>query len=237
MSKIKLVTVFINEVMYRSFFDLNSFLLQTEKVCIDNRGDNRSVTVIYNEVIEQEIDNDYWLFFVHEDFEIKSDLEAVTGMLDKNSIYGTFGVRMEHGVPVAYGKHICSNKWGGNAVIAGMNIEGPEVVETLDCQSILVHTSLLRVIKGLRFDEKLSFDLYAEDFSINASKRHGISIGVFPLVFQHYSHGKITQRYHDGLEYLRSKYPDVCVAGSCSFIGGACKKAESKFKYNIEANR
>jgi hypothetical protein len=100
----------------------------------------------------------------------------------------------------------------------------------------MVHTSLLSRYPTLRFDERLTFDLYAEGFSINAQERFGITVKVVPLKFQHYSHGNLTERYYEGLHYLASKYPDVAVAGSCSFIGGRASTLEKLFKYNIRAD-
>ncbi|MDT8364614.1 MAG: hypothetical protein RQ714_08240 [Nitrosomonas sp.] len=190
---------------------------------------------IYNEVIKNHINGDYWLFFVHEDFEIKCDLFIINN-LDPEIVYGTFGINFEHDVPVGYGKHICSRKDGSGPLDVGNVVLDTVKVQTLDCQSILIHTSLLANHTLLRFDENLTFDLYAEDFSINAQERHGIEVKIFPLRFQHYSYGKVTERYHAGLRYLAEKYPSVGVAGSCSFIGGRASELEKKFTYDIPAN-
>ncbi|HHQ4594778.1 TPA: hypothetical protein ACSP2D_004105 [Aeromonas veronii] len=221
--------------MYRSFFELNSNLLRFECVGIDNRVKNKGLPEHYNNFIRENIDNDCWLFFVHEDFKINSGLDYVY-KLNPNYIYGSFGVRLENGVPVGYGKHICSNKDGSNAVPAGLNIDNPVQVESIDCQSVLVHTSLLKKYSDLSFDEELKFDLYAEDFCLKASLLN-IPIYVFPLLFQHYSHGKITERYYKGLDYLKNKYPEQGIAGPCSFIGGKAEELSKKFTYNITANQ
>jgi len=234
MHDIKLVTVFITPEMYSRFFTSNANVNYYDLVGIDNRQLNRGLPIIYNEVIENHINADCWLFFVHEDFEIKCDL-AIVDSLDRRSVYGTFGVNLEHDVPVGYGKHICSKKDGSGPLDVGNEILGAVNVQTLDCQSILIHTSLLANHAFLRFDENLSFDLYAEDFSINAQE-HGIDVKVFPLKFRHYSYGKVTERYHAGLRYLAGKYPSVAVAGGCSFIGGRANELEKKFTYNIPAN-
>lgn len=235
MHDVKLVTAFINPEMYGSFFTSNPNVNRYELIGIDNRQLNRGLPVIYNETIENHIDGDCWLFFVHEDFEIKCDMNVVNG-LDRGFVYGTFGVNSENGIPVAYGRHVCSNKDGTCAVEAGKEVLDTVKVQTLDSQSILVHTSLLSQYSLLRFDEKLTFDLYAEDFCINAQEWYGIDVKVFPLGFQHYSHGKVTERYHAGLRYLAEKYPSIAVAGSCSFIGGRANELEKKFTYNIPAN-
>ncbi len=232
---IKLVTVFINLEMYHRFFTANANVTYYELIGIDNRSFNRGLPKIYNEVIERYINDDCWLFFTHEDFEIKRDLSVIDS-LDSGSVYGTFGINFEHDAPVGYGNHVCSNKDGSSPVDVGKEILDAVKVQTLDCQSILVHTSLLKQYPLLRFDEQLTFDLYAEDFSINAQEKHGIDVKVFPLKFQHYSHGKVTAMYHEGLRYLARKYPSVAVAGSCSFIGGRANELEKKFTYDIPAN-
>ncbi len=234
MHDIKLVIVFITPEMYNGFFTSNTNVNGYDLIGIDNRRLNRGLPIIYNEVIENHINDDCWLFFVHEDFEIKSDL-AIINSLDRRSVYGTFGINLEYDAPVGHGKHICSRKDGSGPLDVGNKVLDTIKVQTLDCQSVLVHTSLLVNHALLRFDENLTFDLYAEDFSINAQE-HGIDVKVFPLKFQHYSYGKITERYHAGLRYLAEKYPSVAVPGSCSFIGGKAHELEKKFTYDIPAN-
>lgn len=236
LSFIKLVVVFINPDMYGRFFEDNDRLRFYEKIAVDNRKKNRGLPVIYNEIIERYIHADCWLCFIHEDLEIKSDL-FILAELDKNCVYGTFGVNFENQrVAVGYGKHVCSNKDGSDATEIGIKIHAPAEVQTLDCQCVIVHTSLLARYPDLRFDEKLTFDLYAEDFSINARERFGLPVKVVPLEFQHYSYGRLSERYDAGLRYLAAKYPDVAVAGSCSFIGGRASELEKIFKYNIRAD-
>lgn len=232
MTPLKIVTVVIDPAMYARFFSTNTVVNSYDLVSIDNRPLNRGLPVIYNEMINRCLDGNCWLLFVHEDFEIKGGL-SVIDTLDPSYVYGTFGLNFENNSPAPYGHHVCSNKDGSRAVEVGHVISDPVVVQTLDCQSILVHTSLLQKNPELRFDEHLTFDLYAEDFCINAKYKLGITSKVFPLTFQHYSHGKITDRYHAGISYLGRKYPDVAVAGSCSFIGGRSADLEKYFVYGV----
>lgn len=235
---LRIVSVFINEPMFTNFFRLNTGLLQYEVIGLDNREHNQGLPTLYNQSIDQALaePEDRWLFFVHEDFEIKGPLAPIFD-LDPNAVYGTFGVRMQNNVPLGIGQHTCSNKDGSNAVQAGLAIEQPEPVESLDCQSILLHTTLLRQYPSLRFDEALRFDLYAEDLCLHAGRELGLPIYVFPLDFQHYSHGRITERYYQGLAYLAEKYPNEVVPGACSFVGGKATEMEKIFQYDIQANR
>lgn len=231
-TKLKVITVVIAPAMYERFFVQNPVVNCCDLVSIDNRASNRGLPVIYNEMIARHLADDCWMLFVHEDYEIKNGL-SVIATLDAGYVYGTFGLNFENNSPAPYGRHTCSNKDGSHAVEVGHAISEPVTVQTLDCQAVLVHTSLLRNNPQLRFDEQLTFDLYAEDFCINAKYKLGITSKVFPLSFQHYSHGNITERYHSGIRYLAQKYPDVAVAGSCSFIGGRSPDLEKYFVYGV----
>lgn len=234
-STLRLVTVYIRPDFYQRFFVDNPVVSSLPRTAIDNRAQNLGLPTHYNAVIETHLADDLWLFFVHEDFQIKGGLEVID-QLDPGHIYGTFGIDLQNRAPVPYGRHTCSDKDGSHAVEVGIPVHDPVSVQTIDCQSILIHTSLLRRQPRLRFDEALRFDLYAEDLSICARERCGIDVRVFPLHFQHYSHGNITDRYHAGLRYLAAKYPQTAVAGSCSFIGGRAHELERHFTYAIRAN-
>lgn len=229
---IKIVSAIINKQMYRRFFTENSYVNSYDLVPVDNTSANLGLPTIYNSIIEASIDSEAWLFFVHEDFEIKSGLDVIHE-LDKNYIYGTCGVKLYDTYPVGYGRHTCSNKSGSNPRVVGEVITEPVEVETLDCQSILVHSSLFKKLPKLRFDETLRFHLYAEDICIYAKRHKGIKSYVFPLEFQHYSYGNLSREYLDGLEYLAKKYPDIGVPGSCSFIGGNVTELEKNFEYRV----
>ena len=63
--------------------------------------------------------------------------------------------------------------------------------------------------KGLRFDERLSFDLYVEDFCVSAFEEYGIESRILPLECRHYSLGTIGQRFYESLSYLREKYANA----------------------------
>lgn len=88
---------------------------------------------------------------------------ATVDGLDRRNVYGTFGANLEHNVSVGYGKHTCKKDGSGPLDVGNVVLDTVKV-QTLDCQSILVHTSLLANHALLRFDENLTFDLYAEDF-------------------------------------------------------------------------
>jgi hypothetical protein len=226
---------YVNEKMATDLFEKNSNLSGQSIHLIDNRGRAAGLPTIYNEIIEENLDEDTWLFFVHEDFEVQGKLFS-TENLAIEAVYGTFGLKMDGHKPNAFGRHRCSEKNGSKALYVGLPITTPTWVETLDCVTILLHTRLLRDRPGLRFDENLTFDLYAEDLCINAQENFGIPVLVVPLEFQHYSKGFVTERYWRGIKHLGDKYPDVGVPGSCSFIGGKAPELEQHSTYDIPAN-
>ncbi|WP_120633348.1 hypothetical protein [Ruegeria sp. EL01] len=226
---------YVNEKMATDFFQKNSNLSGQSIHLIDNRERAAGLPQIYNEIIEKRLEEDAWLFFVHEDFEVQGELFS-TENLAKEAVYGTFGVKMDGHEPNAFGQHRCSEKNGLKVLSVGLPVTALTWVETLDCVAVLLHTQLLRDRPGLRFDENLTFDLYAEDLCINAQENFGIPVLVVPLEFQHYSKGFVTDRYWRGIKYLGDKYPDVGVPGSCSFIGGKATELEKHFVYDIPAN-
>lgn len=234
MADIYLFSVFVDEIMFHSFFKLNPKLWPFSVHGVDNREQNLGLPMLYNAIIEEYIDQDTWLYFVHEDFEIRGDLRPLLD-LPPDAVYGSFGVRLEGHVPIGYGAHTGSHKDGAGAIRIGLPVTGVTEVDSLDCQSILLHTSLLRQYPQLRFDEHLSFDLYAEDLCLQAKFREGVPVRVFNLDFQHYSLGKIGDRYRQGLKYLAKKFPDNAIPGACSFVGGAAGELEKYFKYDVSA--
>ncbi|WP_170468393.1 hypothetical protein [Ruegeria arenilitoris] len=233
---LKIFVPFVDKKMATKCFSENQFLAQREVYLIDNRDRSVGLPTLYNEILEENLSEDAWLFFVHEDFQVQGELFD-TEDLAVDAIYGVFGLRMDGHNPVGFGRHRCSEKDGSSVLMVGLPVTSPKCVETLDCVAVLVHTRLFRERPGLRFDEALTFDLYAEDLCINARENHGVSVIVLPLEFQHYSKGFVTERYWRGIEHLGKKYPDVGVAGSCSFIGGKAHELEAHFTYDIPANR
>ena len=226
---------YVNQEMAERFFTANPNLSGFDIHLIDNRERGAGLPQIYNEIIARHIDEDRWLFFVHEDFEVQGAF-INTSPLRTNGVYGTFGIRLVHHTPTPYGRHFCSNKDGSRRVETGLGISRPTWVEMLDCQSVLLHTRMLRANPFLRFDETLTFDLYAEELCLNAQENHGIPVLVVPMAFQHYSHGRVTERYWRGIQHLAEKYPDAAYPAACSFVGGRAVELEKHFIYDIIAN-
>lgn len=234
-NSISIYVPYINPKMAKRFFSENSSLADFDIHLIDNRERQAGLPQIYNEIIAKHIDEDRWLFFVHEDFKIQGPF-IDTSTLSFSGVYGTFGIRLKGHAPNPYGHHYCSDKDGSRRVAVGLNITRPTWVETLDCQSVLIHTRMLRANPFLRFDEYLTFDLYVEDLCLNAQENHGIPVFVVPMAFQHYSHGRVTERYWRGIQHLAQKYPETAYPAACSFVGGRAAELEKHFVYDIPAN-
>jgi predicted HAD superfamily hydrolase len=234
---ITIAVVYITNKFFNNFYVNNERLRGYSLIGVDNRKNNQSLTVIYNKIIDAHIDTNSWLVFAHEDLLFLDDLSVISG-LNPKCLYGSFGVRLENNfLPVGYGNHICSNKDGSDATEVGISIDKPAKVDTLDCQCIVVHTTLLQEYPELRFDENLSFHLYVEDFCILANSKYGISSKVLPLRFQHFSFGQMDDEYYKSLEYLDNKYPAAALPGPCSFIGGKAELLSKKYTYDIKAKK
>ncbi|MDX1919136.1 MAG: hypothetical protein SFU25_00200 [Candidatus Caenarcaniphilales bacterium] len=233
--QIVFISAVLNYEMYGQCFLQNSCINQFELISFNNNEQNLSVSQRYNQFLNSyNFSREAWFVFCHEDFLVnETDLEIKLNTLDKNSIYGPIGSRAEknkftvsfnnknHEFPLKYlcGKIVQRNKDGSGKKIIGTISASLDRVDTLDCCCLIVHSSLIQR-HGLRFDEKLSFDLYVEDFCINAKENYAIQSFVFPFNCEHWSSGNITERYYQNLGYLNQKYPNALYAGSCSFIGG-----------------
>jgi hypothetical protein len=181
---------------------------------IDNREKNEGVSVCYNRFLDQfDYSKEDWFVFCHEDWEIQEDWAARFDRLDKASLYGPVGVRVVGGMRIVLGQIKNSSKDGSGLRLLGNFVKTGALVETFDCQCVIVHSSLI-LRTGLRFDPKLSFDLYVEDFCMQARENHGISSRVFALKCQHYSFGNLGPRFFSAAEYIRRKYPNLKICYS-----------------------
>ena len=255
MSKIIFITVFKNINIYNKLILDNKFTQDFKKFPLDNNPENKHIPVRYNEFLNNyNYQQEAWFVFCHEDWELKdSGFQDSLNKLEKNSIYGPIGVKLKGIRQVFFNKFLLfpsklkrhlrgavihSNKDGSCPSICGcfidnsMNINNNLVskspVDTLDCQCLIIHSSLVEKY-NLRFDENLSFDLYAEDFCINSKRKYNITSYAINIFCQHHSKGNITDRYYKQLEYLSNKYKNRLYGGAVSIIGGG-ERINSYFK-------
>ena len=225
------ITPVIDFNMYARCVSHNENLHFVKKVVIDNRKKNEGIPSVYNRFLDN---YDYsvpsWLLFCHEDFQILEPLENSFHGLMTDSIYGPIGSCLVHKKkPCVLGGLWASkfvgcitqcNKAGNDICTIGVPATIGEVVDTLDCMCIVVHSALVKQY-GLRFDTNLSFDLYAEDFCAAASLRHGVKTRILPFKCKHWSQGQIAHRFHEQRNYLYHKYPANEFASTTGYTIGA----------------
>jgi hypothetical protein len=218
--------------LYKKFFEDNSNTNSYVLNQIDNRQENLGIPKRYNQFLDQyNYLQETWFVFCHEDFllqdtKLKSKLEH----LDKGCFWGPIGSALEYKelnfarlktlMPQRrlLGNILQKDKDGSNSLSIGKLIDSASEVSTFDCCCLIVHSSLIQK-HSLRFDEKLTFDLYVEDFCANGLLEHKIKSFALQIDCEHWSYGNIGPRYLQSLEYLNQKYSGNLFAGSCSFIG------------------
>lgn len=205
--KAYIVSVVRDEIMYRRCIGDNPCCGGLEKVAIDNLTENRGIPQRYNSFIDSLPEEDAWVIFCHEDWMPLEPLLPRLEGLDRTCLWGPVGALMEccpHADFIHITGCIQQCRKDGSRLRWNRGTWKGEETDTFDCQCVIVHSRLLRE-KGLRFDETLSFDLYAEDFCAAAWLK-GVPSRILSLQCRHYSGGTLTARFWQGLAYLREKY-------------------------------
>ena len=225
---INIVSVVRDFEMYNKCIAQNTFVNHHTLCLLDNSSENKGIPFRYNQFLEgYDFSYPSWLVFCHEDFEFKQSIDDALAALDRNVLYGPIGVRTDIRWGLLYtwrliGQIIESNKDGSNARYVGSATSTKTLVETFDCQCVIIHSDTIYKT-GLRFDENLSFDLYVEDFCINAKENHNIPSHMLPIKCQHWSSGKVGEHYYRQENYLNQKYSHCCYTGTSSYsIGQPC---------------
>lgn len=234
--KVSVASVVRDVAMYERCILENPYYDGAELVMCDNRVENRTITKHYNEFLDS-IDDDRWIVLCHEDWELKENLLDVLMKLDKDKLYGPIGVYIEEkknvDVLVMKGKIHQGPKNGGKTiVIRGKEPEGR--VDTFDCQCLIFHSSLSRK-HSLRFDENLRFDMYVEDFCVNAYEKAGVESHAVSIACHHHSEGNLSQAFKDSVDYVRKKYTRskkryATIVGRLNTFGGDPARPVFKWK-------
>ena len=234
--KVSVASVVRDVAMYERCVLGNPYFKGADLVMLDNRVENKTVTERYNNFLDG-VDDDRWIVLCHEDWELKEDLQDVLEKLHKDKLYGPIGAFIEEkktvDVLVMKGRVEQSPKDGGRTII----IRGKEPVgrvDTFDCQCIIFHSSLVRQY-SLRFDENLRFDMYVEDFCVNAYEKAGIESHAISIACHHHSGGKLSQSFKDSVEYVRKKYSKskkryTTIVGHLNTFGGDSSRPVFKWK-------
>lgn len=206
--KVFLVSVVRDYAMYQRCIIANPRCQFISIVTLDNREKNEGIPVLYNRFMDS-LEEDGWVVFCHEDWMPLQDIRPLLRGLDKGCIYGPIGAIMEvcpNADFIHLSGHIQQRRKDGSwhKDVRGTWKDGR--ADTFDCQCVIAHSSLLRE-KGLRFDEKLTFDMYVEDFCASAWLK-GVPSKILPVKCRHYSGGTVGERFFDSLAYLQEKYKD-----------------------------
>ena len=228
MGRIVFVSVVRDYAFYDRFFTNNPAVNRYVLNPIDNRSENLHITTRYNRFLDSyDFGKDAWFVFCHEDLEMKEDPALILEKLDKGALYGLAGRRLEYrkgwfGRPrvksIGVGSLIHSDKNGDFAAVQGEPLPEPLKVDTVDCACLMVHSSLIEKT-GLRFDESLSFDLYTEDFCIQAVRNFNIPTYAVDIRSQHWSKGSFSERFYKQLIRMNKKYKDGTYMATCAVIG------------------
>lgn len=213
--RLLVVSVVRDASMYKRCVEDNPFLAQCRILPLYNIEKNDGVPTCYNRAIKKLLpEASGWIVFCHEDFMFLEDPAPLLNSADRQSVWGVFG-----GVTTVRRHWLFGEVWGGTyeGQLIDSDKNGARVreighatpigtrVDTLDCCCLIVHSELLRRL-NLLFDECLSFDLYAEDFCMNAYCKYGVKSRVLPLKCRHYSRGAVLPRFFSQIEYLNVKY-------------------------------
>ena len=183
MDKPLVVSAVRNWAMHEHCIADNLYWAECDVRVLDNRIGNERIPVLYNRVLDGlDCNSSRWLVFCHEDFKPFEAVDPCLVQADERMIYGVIG-----GILAPRRSWLLGGVWGGAirgqivesekdgacARVHGVKVPLGTIVETVDCQCLIVHSSLVQKY-GLRFDENLSFDLYTEDFCLGAYLKHGI---------------------------------------------------------------
>jgi hypothetical protein len=221
-----LISVVRDYDMYRHCFAENPYANACVLHPIDNRQEGAHVSIQYNRFLDAyDFSKPAWLVFCHEDFELRAPLAPLLQNARKDALYGPIGAWTEKRLLFFHlwrlaGQIIESGKDGANETTVGKQVPMGTPVETFDCQCLIAPSDLIRAT-GIRFDPELAFDLYVEDFCIQAKERHGIPSLILPIPCKHWSNGRVGERYRQQEAYLRNKYRNCCYTGTSSYNIGA----------------
>jgi len=223
---IVLISVVRDYDMYRRCFVENTHAQACQSHPIDNRQEQAHVSTQYNRFLDAyDYSRPAWFVFCHEDFQLLGPLAPQVCKARRDCLYGPIGAWTKKRLHVFHswrlaGQIIECRKDGSLETTVGKGDPMGTPVETFDCQCLIVHSDLIRTT-GLRFDPNLSFDLYVEDFCIQAKEKYNIPSLILPLACKHWSNGSVGERYHNQEKYLRTKYANCCYTGTSSYDIGS----------------
>jgi len=216
---ITFVCVSNNELVYTRNVLSSAFMTEHPILKYDNRETNLPIPARYNHAIDKLLASNYhgWVFFVHNDFSLLEPVDPLLDSLDHHCLYGPIGAILVHGEKKLVGQILQGHN--GGLIYHGTPIDKPTLVDTVDCQALLVHTDLVRT-HPLRFDEheRLDFHQYVEEFCIQANVKYGVQTYAVPLQCKHASWGTLNRSFELAIDYIHSKYPNKQWAGTSTHL-------------------
>ena len=213
MSDLKIVSVVNNFETFNRCIKNNEYLKDFEIICYDNTIENKGISERYNSFIDTiDVNDDYWVAFIHQDFMFNENPLKKLQNLDKNSLYGAIGIAFQLFYLQFKPKFLFKiNRRcmlgqifeGEGQRMIGNKVANNPSVKTFDCCCCFIHSSLLRD-KGLRFDENLKFHMYVEDICHTAKKK-GISSKIVQLDCRHLSGGVQNEEFNQAVQYMKKK--------------------------------
>jgi GT2 family glycosyltransferase len=213
------VCVSRDDLVYTRGVLSSAYMTEHRILKYDNRETTVPIPTRYNQAIAQLLMENYsgWIFFVHSDFSLLESVDPILTSLDHARLYGPIGAILEGGEKKLVGQILQGHN--GGLIYYGSKVDRPTLVDTVDCQGLLIHMDLLRTYE-LRFDEheRLSFQQYVEEFCIQANVKYAIQTYVVPVQCKHASWRTLNRPYDLAIDYIHAKYPNKKWAGTCTHL-------------------
>ena len=220
------VSVVRDEACYQRCVRNNPHLAGARFVRFDNTVENIPIPIRYNSFLDQMPEDTGWIFFAHEDIELREDPRPKLNRRSPLFPCGLIGTRtICNAVILPFGEVSDSDRDGGRPHLNRPPLPYTALLgsraENFDCCGFFVHADTFRAW-GLRFDPKCEWDLYAEDLCFQFIQQSGHTVSIVPIEAHHWSRGNtFTAHFQQALAYLNTKYADDFFAGgSCVFSIG-----------------
>jgi len=221
---IQIITVVNNFDIFDAFIKKNAYMSRYHIYVFDNTVDNIGIPLRYNHFLENDLHEEGWLVFCHQDFSFLEDIHDRLEGLSKDFIYGPIGAVNRKGIffkswrPRFHRKVLLGQINQSDDAVHfyknGRYLKRPVIVNTVDCCCLIVHSSLIKK-HNLRFDKMFKFHLYSEDFSLNARYNCSVKTKAVQIECKHSSRGNTSKEFYNALENLKRKYPNKRFVGTC----------------------
>lgn len=235
----KVICVYNDRKIFAKIVQNNEYLKDTEIFAFDNTTENTSITKRYNGFIDEQIldstkdvhpQEDFWCLFIHQDFGIMENIAPILESVNPNYIYGAVGIKIFKGF--FYGKKGLDRRLGFKnelKITLGKILQGDNdfclrkhgrialckpTVDAIDCCCIMIHSSLIRKY-NLKFDENLSFHMYAEELCYRARREYKIKTKVVQMKCFHLGKGDIGEEFEKAAQYVKEKFSLKSVPSTC----------------------